>query len=185
MKQSHDIAVTVNVWNVHPQLQHRPSVALRTLWQLCLLVPEVGCPRSPAGLLSVRRSFSVSDGACDGPPTLPPGHGNPKGSSRVKLEATGLWQWNLGSWFRASSAWHELCVLAHHLAGRRIHRATVECSRRRPTYAESTLALWSTKWSRSLSQKHTPAETITCCANFSRSARRPAGLTSDFLLPPA
>jgi len=59
-------------------LQHRPSVALRTLWQLCLLVPEVGCPRSPAGLPkscrlpSVRRSFSVTDGTCDRPPTLPP-----------------------------------------------------------------------------------------------------------------
>ena len=29
-------------------------------------------PRSPAELPSVRRSFSVSDGACDRPPTLPP-----------------------------------------------------------------------------------------------------------------
>jgi len=40
-------------------------------WQLCLLVPEVGCARSPAGLHSVRRSFSVSDGACGRPPTFP------------------------------------------------------------------------------------------------------------------
>ena len=89
------------------------SVALRTLWQLCLLVPEVGCPRSPAGLPSVRRSFSVSDGAChcDRPPTLPSRPGNPRGSSQVNLEATGLWQWNLGSWFGVCSAWHELCVL--------------------------------------------------------------------------
>jgi len=54
----------VNVRNVHPQLQHRPSVALRTLWRLCLLVPEVGCPRSPAGLPSVRRSCSVSEDVC-------------------------------------------------------------------------------------------------------------------------
>jgi len=45
------------------------------------------------------------------------------GSSRVNLEATGLWQWNLGSWFGASSAWHEVCVLARRLAGRCIHRA--------------------------------------------------------------
>ena len=62
----------MNVRSVHPQLQHRHSVALRTLWQPCLLVAVVGCPRSPAGLPSVRRSFSVSDGACDRPPTLPP-----------------------------------------------------------------------------------------------------------------
>ena len=62
----------MSVRNVHPQLQHRSSIALRTFWQLCLLVPEVGCPRWPAGLPSVRRSFSVSDGACDRPPTLPP-----------------------------------------------------------------------------------------------------------------
>ena len=44
--------------------------SLWELWQLCLLVPEVCCPRSPAGLPSVWRS--VSDGACDRPPTLPP-----------------------------------------------------------------------------------------------------------------
>ena len=51
----------------------------------------------------------------------PPKHGNPRGSSRVNLhflQATGLWQYNLGSWFGASSAWHELCVLAHRPAGR-------------------------------------------------------------------
>ena len=52
----------------------------------------VGCPRAPAGLPSVRRSFSVSDGACDRTPKLPPRHGNPRGSSRVNLEATGLWR---------------------------------------------------------------------------------------------
>jgi len=34
-----------------------PSVALKTPWQLWLLVPEVACPRSPAELSSVRRSF--------------------------------------------------------------------------------------------------------------------------------
>ena len=62
----------MNVRNVHSQLQHRPSVALRTLWQLCLLVPEVGCSDHHAGLPSVWRLFSVSDGACDRPPTLPP-----------------------------------------------------------------------------------------------------------------
>jgi len=41
----------------------------------------------------------------------------------VKLEGTDLWQLNLGSWFGASSAWHELCVLARSLAGRCIHWA--------------------------------------------------------------
>ena len=46
--------------------------SLWELWQLWLLVSEVGCPRSPAGRPSVRRSFSVSDGACDRPPTLSP-----------------------------------------------------------------------------------------------------------------
>jgi len=29
----------------------------------------------------------------------------------VNLEAAGPWQRNLGSWFGADSAWHELCVL--------------------------------------------------------------------------
>ena len=43
---------------------------------------------------------------------MPPRHGNPRGSSRVNLEATGLWKRNLGSWFAASSAWHDLRVLA-------------------------------------------------------------------------
>jgi len=148
----------VNVRNVHPQLQHRPSVALRTLWQLCLLVPEVGCPRSPAGLPSVRQSFSVSDGACDRPPTLPPPrHGNPRGSSRVSLEATGLWQWNLGSWFRASSAWHELCVLARHLAGRYIYWATVECSHRQD---------WEGDGQRSTTTAGLAFGCQTCCINL-------------------
>jgi len=36
--------VTVNVWSVHRQLQHKSSVALQSLSQLCWSVPVAGCP---------------------------------------------------------------------------------------------------------------------------------------------
>jgi len=127
--QSHDIAVTVNVQDVHPQLQHRPSVALRTPWQLCLLLPEVGCPKLPAGLPSVRRSFSVLDGTCDWPPTLPQTWWS-KGCNSG--EFGGHWSLAMKS---GQLVWSQFCMVravraGEPVAGRCIHWATVKCSRR-------------------------------------------------------
>jgi len=40
----HNATVTENVQSVHPQLQHKPPVAVEILSQPCQLVPEAGCP---------------------------------------------------------------------------------------------------------------------------------------------
>jgi len=39
----HNIAVIVNTKSVHHQLQHRHSIIIKTLLQLCLLHPDLDC----------------------------------------------------------------------------------------------------------------------------------------------
>jgi len=161
------------------ECSHKPSVALRTPWQLCLLVPEVGCLRSPAGLPSVWRLFPVSDGACDTLPILLPIHGNPR------VQVGWIWRplvfgneiWAVGSEpvLRDMS-----CVLVRRLAARCIHWATVECSCRQDWEGDGQCSMQNPlKWSRPLPPKHMPAETITCMSKLLTFSQK----TSAFLLP--
>ena len=61
----YNATVTENDQRVHPQLQHKSSVAIEIQSQPCWSVSEAGCPRLTATFLSVRRLFSVLGAICD------------------------------------------------------------------------------------------------------------------------